>query len=62
MITVGSLLLVVLFHAFFNWLTVSEAGGRFVAVLMSAPVIVWAIYVVRRYGSENATPVQKQVT
>lgn len=60
--TGGSLLLVVLFHAFFNWLTVSEAGGQFVAVLMSAPVIVWAIYVVRRYGPENAAPVQKQVT
>jgi membrane protease YdiL (CAAX protease family) len=59
--TGGSLLLVVLFHVFFNWLSVSEAGGQFVAILMSAPVVAWAIYVVRRYGPENASPLPKQV-
>jgi CAAX protease family protein len=59
--TGGSLLLVILFHVFFNWLSVSEAGGPFVAILMSAPVVAWAIFVVRRYGPENASPVPKQV-
>jgi membrane protease YdiL (CAAX protease family) len=59
--TGGSLLLVVLFHVFFNWLSVSEAGGQFVAILMSAPVVAWAIYVVRRYGPENASLLPKQV-
>lgn len=59
--TGGSLLLVILFHIFFNWLSVSEAGGPFVAILMSAPVVAWAIYVVRRYGPENAAPLPKQV-
>jgi membrane protease YdiL (CAAX protease family) len=59
--TGGSLLVVILFHAFFNWLSVSEAGGQFVAILMSVPVIVWALYLVRRYGPENAAPMQKQV-
>lgn len=59
--TRGSLLLVILFHAFFDWLSASEAGGQFVAILMSVPVILWALYVVRRYGPENAAPVEKQV-
>jgi len=59
--TGGSLLLVIVFHALFNWLSVSDAGGQFVAILMSAPIIVWALYVVRRYGPENAAPVGKQV-
>jgi membrane protease YdiL (CAAX protease family) len=59
--TGGSLLLVILFHVFFNWLSVSEAGGQFVAILMSAPVVAWAIFVVRRYGPENVAPLPKQV-
>jgi membrane protease YdiL (CAAX protease family) len=59
--TRGSLLLVILFHAMFNWLSVSEAGGQFAAVLMTIPVIGWALYVVRRYGPENASPLEKQV-
>lgn len=60
--TRGSLLLVILFHAFFNWLSVSEAGGESVGILMSVPVILWALFVVRRYGPENAAPVQRQVS
>lgn len=59
--TEGSLLLVVLFHAFFNWLSVSEAGGQFVAPIMSIPVILWGLYVPRHYGLENFAPVKKQV-
>jgi len=59
--TMGSLLLVVLFHIFFNWLSVSEAGGQFSAILMSAPIVVWAIFVIRRYGPENASPLPKQI-
>jgi membrane protease YdiL (CAAX protease family) len=59
--TGGSLLLVVLFHAFFNWLSVSEAGGQFVAQIMSIPIVLWALYVPRRYGLENVAPIKKQV-
>ncbi len=59
--TGGSLLLVVLFHAFFNWLSVSEAGGQFAAPLMSVPIILWALFVPRRYGLENVAPIMKQV-
>jgi hypothetical protein len=60
-VTAGSLLLVILFHVFFNWLSVSEAGGQFVGYLMTVPVIVWSIYVVRRYQPENASPLVKQI-
>jgi len=59
--TRGSLLLVILFHAVFNWLSVSEAGGRFGAPIMSAPMILWALYVVRRHGRENVAPVPRQM-
>jgi membrane protease YdiL (CAAX protease family) len=59
--TGGSLLIVVLFHAFFNWLSVSEAGGQFVAPIMSVPIILWSLYVPRKYGLENASPLPKQV-
>jgi hypothetical protein len=51
----------VLFHAFFNWLSVSEAGGQFVAPIMSVPVILWGLYVPRRFGLENFAPIKKQV-
>jgi membrane protease YdiL (CAAX protease family) len=59
--TNGSLLLVILFHGFFNWLSVSEAGGDSIGIIMTIPVILWAIYVVRRYGPENAAPIQRQM-
>lgn len=59
--TAGSLLMVVLFHAIFNWLSVSEAGGQFSAILMSVPIILWAIFVMRRYGPEHAAPIQRQM-
>lgn len=59
--TGGSLPLVILFHAFFNWLSVSGAGGDFAGFIMSVPVIIWAIFVVRRYGPEDASPLHRQV-
>ena len=59
--TGGSLLLVVLFHAFFNWLAVSEAGGFFSPAIMTVLVIAWALFVPRRYGLENVAPIRKQI-
>jgi uncharacterized protein len=59
--TAGSLLLVVLFHALFNWLSVSEAGGQLAAPLMTIPIIIWALIIPRRYGLENLAPINKQV-
>jgi uncharacterized protein len=58
--TAGSLLLVVLFHGIFNWLSVSEAGGQFAAPIMSIPIIIWAFIIPRRYGLENAAAIPKQ--
>jgi len=57
----GSIFIVITFHAVFNWLSVSEAGGQFATAIMNAPLILWALFITRRYGTENAAPVQKQV-
>lgn len=59
--TRGSVFIVIVFHAVFNWLSVSEAGGQFAASIMSAPIVLWALYVARRYGQENAAPVARQI-
>lgn len=58
--TRGSVFIVIVFHALFNWLSVSEAGGQFAPSIMSAPIVLWALYVARRYGQENAAPVARQ--
>ncbi len=59
--TNGSLWIVIIFHAVFNWLTSNEAGGQFAAILLSVAVILWALYIPRRYGLENAAPIARQV-
>jgi membrane protease YdiL (CAAX protease family) len=59
--TGGSVLLVILFHAVFNWFSVSEAGGQFVAPIMTVPVILWALFIPRKYGIQNCAPVEKQI-
>lgn len=59
--TQGSVFIVIVFHAVFNWLSVSEAGGQFAVSIMSAPIVLWALYVARRYGQENAAPIAKQI-
>ncbi len=59
--TQGSLLMVVLFHALFNWLSVSEAGGDGVAIIMGAEAVFWAVRVMKVYGPENLSPIEKQV-
>jgi membrane protease YdiL (CAAX protease family) len=58
--TSGSVWIAIVFHAFFNWLSVSEAGGQFVAPLMSLPMVVWALFIPRKYGMENCSPLPKQ--
>jgi hypothetical protein len=59
--TNGSLFIVIIFHAMFNWLTSNEAGGSFAAIMLSLAVILWALYIPRRYGIENAAPIARQV-
>jgi membrane protease YdiL (CAAX protease family) len=58
--TGGSVWMAILFHAVFNWLAVSEAGGQFAAPIMSIPIIVWALVIPRKYGMEDCAPVPKQ--
>lgn len=59
--TSGSLLMVILFHAIFNWLSVSEAGGPYVAIIMGAAAVFWAVRVIKLYGQQNLSSVSKQV-
>jgi membrane protease YdiL (CAAX protease family) len=59
--TDGSLLIVIIFHAIFNWLTANEAGGQFASVILSVGIILWALYIPRRYGMENAAPLPRQI-
>jgi len=59
--TNGSVWIVIIFHAVFNWLTANEAGGQFAAAILSVAIILWALYIPRRYGMENAAPFARQV-
>lgn len=59
--TGGSLLMVILFHAVFDWLSVSEAGGQYASIVMGMGAVLWALFVMRRYGPQDAAPVGKQV-
>jgi len=59
--TNGSVWIVIIFHAMFNWLTANEAGGQFAATILSVGIILWALYIPRRYGMENAAPLARQV-
>ena len=59
--TNGSVLIVMIFHAVFNWLTANEAGGQFAATFLSVAIILWALYIPRRYGIENAAWVPRQI-
>jgi membrane protease YdiL (CAAX protease family) len=58
--TPGSLLMVILFHAVFDFLSVSRAGGDNVAVIMSAVVMVWAVLVVILFEPANLVHEKKQ--
>jgi len=59
--TSGSLLIVIIFHALFDWLSVSDAGGQYAAIIMGIAVVLWAVFIMRRYGPMNAAPVDKQI-
>ncbi|HEX6384511.1 MAG TPA: type II CAAX endopeptidase family protein [Anaerolineae bacterium] len=59
--TRGSLLMVVLFHALFDMLSVSRAGGTTAPAVMSAVVWVLAVVVVIVFKPANLSPVEKQV-
>ena len=59
--THGSVWIVIIFHAVFNWLTANEAGGQFGAVMLVRRCILWALYIPRHFGMENAAPFARQI-
>jgi hypothetical protein len=59
--TRGSLLMVTVFHALFDWLSVSKAGGATAPAIMSGVVWVLAVLIVFIYKPANLSRVQKQV-
>jgi len=59
--TQGSLLMVVLFHGLFDFLSVSSAGGDLAPIIMSAPIVFWAVRIVHLYGKDSLAPPEKQV-
>jgi uncharacterized protein len=56
----GSVLIVMVFHGMFNWLSVSSADGGFAPMIMTVPVIIWALLIPRLYGVENLSPLGRQ--
>ncbi len=59
--TGGSLLIVILFHGFFDFLSVSSAGGVSAASVMSAAVMILAVLIVILYKPENLSSRARQV-
>jgi membrane protease YdiL (CAAX protease family) len=59
--TRGSLLMVTVFHALFDWLSVSKAGSTTAPAIMSGVVWVLAVLVVVIYKPANLSRVGKQV-
>ena len=57
--TRGSLLMVALFHALFDFFSVSEAGGESAPIIMSAVLVFWAVRVIKLHGAANLAPVAK---
>jgi len=51
--TQGSLLMIVLFHALFNFFSVSSAGGGSAPIVMSAVIVFWAVRAVKVYGPDT---------
>ena len=58
--TRGSLLMVILFHALFDFLSSSRAGGGNAAAIMSAAIMIWAVLVVILFKPANLSHEKKQ--
>lgn len=52
----GSLLPVAVFHALFDFFSVTPAGGEATPIVMTALVVGWAVTVARRYGPASLAP------
>jgi CAAX protease family protein len=58
--TRGSILMVAIYHALFDWLSVSKAGGPMAPAVMSGVVWVLAILIVIVYKPANLSQAEKQ--
>ena len=58
--TRGSILMVALYHALFDWLSVSKAGGAMAPAVMSSVVWVLAVIIVIVYKPANLSRQEKQ--
>lgn len=59
--TGGSLLMVALFHGLFDFFSVSSAGGAAAPIVMSVPIVFWAVRAVKVYGPATLAPVASRV-
>ena len=57
----GSLLVVVVFHGLFNWLSTSNIGNGLSSFLMTFLVVLWGIRVMRSYDADQMSPIPRQV-
>ncbi len=57
----GSVLILILWHGSFDFITASNAGEGLAAIILSVIVIIWAIVVVLLYKSATLSAEQKQV-
>ncbi|HEU5099255.1 MAG TPA: type II CAAX endopeptidase family protein [Roseiflexaceae bacterium] len=60
--TGGSLLMVVLFHAMFDFLLVSPAANQTTSAILNAATMIWAVLVVIVFKPANLSRVEKQVS
>jgi len=57
----GSLLVVVVFHGLFNWLSTSNIGNGLSSFLMTFLVVLWGIRVMRSHDADQMSPIPRQV-
>jgi hypothetical protein len=57
----GSVLMIVLWHGFFDFITASKAGEGSAAIIMSAMVMTWAVVVVFVYKPARLSSEEKHV-
>jgi hypothetical protein len=57
----GSVLMIILWHGCFDFITASKAGEGIAAIIMSVIVMVWAVLLVILYKPARLSPEAKQV-
>jgi membrane protease YdiL (CAAX protease family) len=57
----GSVLMLILFHGFFDFITSSKAGDGLAAIILSVVVMVWAVVVIFIYKPSRLSSEEKQI-